>query len=257
MPQPGLCTLPPPPPLHDPTRWTIDDAIGAYAHAMPRADEATRVATFGALTRIFDAVRTREDLVRPSLVGRAMLVFPIERRRLVLSLLASFFTFLYRAGLLDGLELGRLELAIERARRTLGLRPRLVARPKPRPGERVDPELLRLALIADELQWWRREVRDRLDLASLASLVAHLARHDGIPVRLEALDPARWSDELRASGLAPSEAKRRLRVVDAWLAARRPSVQSAADVVALPNEGTRRERRSPLASAGGGGTLPP
>jgi hypothetical protein len=197
---------------------------------MPRADEATRVATFGALTRIFDAVRTREDLVRPSLVGRAMLVFPIERRRLVLSLLASFFTFLYRAGLLDGLELGRLELAIERARRTLGLRPRLVARPKPRPGERVDPELLRLALIADELQWWRREVRDRLDLASLASLVA---------------------------GLAPSEAKRRLRVVDAWLAARRPSVQSAADVVALPNEGTRRERRSPLASAGGGGTLPP
>jgi len=199
--------------LHDPTAWTVDDAIGAFAHAMPNASEATRVATFGALTRIFDPIRSRDQLVRPAFVRRAAQRFPPERRRLVLALLAAFYGFVWRAGLLDGIELGRLLLAIERARRGLGLRARVIAFPGARPGERVDTELVRLALIAEELGWWRRELRDAIDLASLASLVANLARHDGVPLRLDRLELSRWEDELHAAGLSPTEVERRLRAI--------------------------------------------
>ena len=214
---PSASSLPPPPPLHDPTCWTVDDAIGAFAHAMPNASEATRVAAFGALTRIFDPIRSRDDLVRPAFVKRATRSFPPERRRLVLALLAAFYGFVWRAGLLDGIELGRLLLTIERARRSLGLRARVIAYPSPRPGERVDSELVRLALIAEELGWWRTELRDSLDLASLASLVAHLARHDGVPIRLDRLELSRWEEELHASGLSTTEVERRLRAIERLL----------------------------------------
>lgn len=214
-PHASLGSLPPPPPLHDPTCWTIDDVIGAFAHAVPRASEAARVAIYATLTRIFDPVRSRADLVNPSSVARATRSFPAERRRLVLSLLASFYAFVWRAGLLDGLELGRLLLTIERARRDLGLRARVIAPPKPRPGERAEPELLRLALVTEELQFWRRELRGVVDLAALASLVAHLARRDGVPLRFERLDPDAWERELRAAGLAPEEVARRLAAVRA------------------------------------------
>jgi hypothetical protein len=214
---PSASSLPPPPPLHDPTGWTVDDAIGAFAHAMPNASEATRVAAFGALTRIFDPIRSRDQLVRPAFVRRATRRFPPERRRLVLALLAAFYGFVWRAGLLDGIELGRLLLAIERARRSLGLRARVIAFPPARPGERVDAELVRLALIAEELGWWRRELRDAIDLASLASVVAHLARHDGVPLRLDRLELSRWEKELHAAGLAPTEVERRLRAIDRLL----------------------------------------
>lgn len=214
-PHASLGSLPPPPPLHDPTCWTIDDAIGAFAHAVPRASEAARVAIYGALTHIFDPVRSRAELVNPSSIAHATRAFPAERRRLVLSLLASFYAFVWRAGLLDGLELGRLLLAIERARRGLGLRARVIAPPEPRHGERAEPELLRLALVTEELQFWRRELRGVVDLAALASLVAHLARRDGVPLRFERLDPDAWERELRAAGLAPVEVERRLAAVRA------------------------------------------
>ncbi len=214
-PHASLGSLPPPPPLHDPTCWTIDDAIGAFAHAVPHASEAAQVAIYGALTRIFDPVRSRAELVNPSSIAHATRAFPAERRRLVLSLLASFYAFVWRAGLLDGLELGRLLLAIERARRGLGLRARVIAPPEPRHGERAEPELLRLALVTEELQFWRRELRGVVDLAALASLVAHLARRDGVPLRFERLDPDAWERELRAAGLAPVEVERRLAAVRA------------------------------------------
>jgi hypothetical protein len=220
-------SLPPPPPLHDPSRWTLDDAIGAFAHAMPGASEAARVATFGALTRIFDAIRSREQLVDPRTVAHAVRSFPTERRRLVLSLLGSFYGFVWRAGLLDGAELGRLLIAVERQRRLLGLRPRVIALPGTRPGERAATEAVRLTLIAEELAWWRREHRG-VDLASLASLVAHLARHDGLPIRLDRLEPMRWIDELGSSGLAPAEVERRMHVVNDWLGSLDPAQSSAA-----------------------------
>lgn len=207
-------TLPPAPP-DDISQWTIDDAIGAFVHTLPLVEEATRVAAYAVLTDALDPVRSRSELVDPSVVAHAARAASSRREAIRgVSLLAAFFEYLRRAGLLDAFELGRLLLAAERSRRRLGAAPRVLAISRLHVrGELVRARVL-VELTRDEHASWARRLRGKVPVdPALSNLIAHMARVDGLPIRLSRLDPAALLRELSTSGLSGAEAKRRLDVV--------------------------------------------
>ncbi|MBX3246449.1 MAG: hypothetical protein KF901_04630 [Myxococcales bacterium] len=207
-------TLPPAPP-DDVSQWTIDDAIGAFVHTLPGLDEAVRVAAYAALTDALDPVRSRGELVDPTVVAYAARGARSRREAIRrVSLLAAFFEYLRRAGLVDAFELGRLLLAAERSRRRLGAAPRVLAISRLQiRGELVRARVL-VELARDEHASWTRRLRGKVPLdPALSNLVAHMARVDGLPLRLSRLDPTALLRELHASGLPAAEARRRLDVV--------------------------------------------